>query len=87
MQYREELIRKKIQSDMHEASAISLTTDGWTSLRHDSHLSVTASYIDKDWQLQTPTLSTLNLTERHTKLYLGNQILNVSKYVFKSIQL
>lgn len=82
IKYKESLLKNEIKSNLNEAFSVSLTTDAWTSIRHDAHLSITASYISKSWELKTPTLATLNLTERHTLLYLSSQILNVSQIIY-----
>ena len=43
----------------HTSSSVSLTTDCWTSLTHEGYMTVTAHFIDENWQYNTAVLNTL----------------------------
>lgn len=45
---------------------ISLTTDGWSSISQDPYMSLTAHYINQDWELVTRCLKTEYHPESHT---------------------
>ena len=45
---------------------LSLTSDGWSSIAKDSYMSLTAHYIDNDWNLVTRCLKTQYHPEAHT---------------------
>lgn len=50
---------------MAKATAVALTTDGWTSRATQSYLTVTAHYITDEWELNSHVLQTSPL-ESHT---------------------
>ena len=41
---------KKLDED---AVSVAVTTDIWTSLANDAHMSFTTSYVSREWQLNT----------------------------------
>ena len=43
-----------------------LTTDGWSSLATESHVTVTAHFIDKDWEMRNVILDMPELQTAHT---------------------
>lgn len=53
---------------------IALTTDLWSSINNESFMAVTVSFIDEEWKLYSPVLSTRNLTERHRMDYLVEEM-------------
>lgn len=55
----------RVYSD-HCNFRLSLTSDGWSSLAKDSYVSLTAHYIDNDWNLVTRCLKTQYHPEAHT---------------------
>ena len=57
------VIRETMQTD---ATAVSVTTDIWTSMANDPYISLTASYITPAWTMRTPTLANTLMDERHT---------------------
>jgi hypothetical protein len=62
--YQEE--KQKVLMDLHKASSIAITTDGWTSRNTESYITVTAHYIDSNWILQNKVLQTRVLNDSHT---------------------
>ena len=54
-----ELYEKKkteLKSNLAEAVAVALTTDGWTSRATESYVTIACHYIDKEWKLQSNVL-------------------------------
>ena len=54
-----ELYEKKkteLKSNLAEAVAVALTTDGWTSRATESYVTITCNYIDKEWKLRSNVL-------------------------------
>ena len=45
---------------------ISLTTDGWKSLTHNSYITVTAHICTEDFKLESFVLDTSEMKDRHT---------------------
>ncbi|XP_059216912.1 E3 SUMO-protein ligase ZBED1-like isoform X1 [Stomoxys calcitrans] len=62
--YNDVLDDVKIQ--IQSASAVCLTTDGWTSRSHCSYLAVTAHYINNNTEMRAHLLSCVEFNERHT---------------------
>ena len=44
------------KSNLAEAVAFALTTDGWTSRPTESYVTITCNYIDKEWKLRSNVL-------------------------------
>ncbi|XP_046545980.1 zinc finger BED domain-containing protein 4-like [Haliotis rubra] len=67
---------KKVKSSVMEsiarASSMAVTTDGWTSRSTESYITITAHYVNEDWQLENPVLQTRTLQESHTGANLAN---------------
>lgn len=57
---------EKVQHYMNNSFAICLTTDGWTSIKNESYLGVTAHFINENASLQSVCLGCENFKERHT---------------------
>lgn len=70
-------VRAKIETSFEEIEKMSLTTDAWTSLTTESYVTVSASYLDKDWSFKSITLATLACPERHTAENLQFGLLDV----------
>ncbi len=66
-----EVLKQRLKN---EAQFIALTTDIWTSLATESYLSVTAHYIDSNWELQAFVLETLSFPERHTGVNIADKL-------------
>ena len=49
-------IKKSLETDvplMLDGGFVTITTDGWTSRKNDSYMSLTVAYIDSGWELHT----------------------------------
>ena len=67
-------IKSDITNDIN--TTVSLTSDIWTSLANEAYLSVTANYINADWQLKTPVLATFPMEEKHTGAYIAQSLIS-----------
>ncbi|CAI5689139.1 unnamed protein product [Oreochromis niloticus] len=56
--------KAKLETAVSAAAAVALTSDGWTSRATPSYLTVTAHYIDPEWQMKNCVLQT-RLVESH----------------------
>lgn len=59
-------LRAKVQKNISKATFTSLTTDAWTSRGTKSFNTVTAQYINEDWQWVNNVLVTREMVESHT---------------------
>ncbi|XP_047106376.1 uncharacterized protein LOC124775586 [Schistocerca piceifrons] len=66
-------VQKKVQA----VSALSLSTDGWTSRNNESYIAIVAHFIDKEAKLQSALLGCINYKERHTSQNLCNFMIDV----------
>jgi len=57
---------EKVQGYMTNSFTVCLTTDGWTSIKNESHLGVTGHFIDENSVLQSVCFGCENFNERHT---------------------
>jgi len=60
----------KIKSELKEAHAVAITTDGWTALTTESYITITCHYI-RNWTLQSVVLQTRAVDDRHTAFNLA----------------
>jgi hypothetical protein len=65
-------VKARVVSDLEKATAISITTDSWTSRATESYVAVTAHFIDPDWEFKSYTLQTRQLSESHTGAHLAD---------------
>ena len=56
----------KLKSDLERTESVSITHDGWTSLNTESYNTITAHYIDTDWNMKTAVLETKKMEGSHT---------------------
>lgn len=59
-------VKKRILTDSNKAYFIAVTTDGWTSRAAQSYITITAHYIDDNFEIQNHTLQTRQLNSSHT---------------------
>ncbi|XP_049451338.1 E3 SUMO-protein ligase ZBED1-like isoform X1 [Epinephelus fuscoguttatus] len=52
--------------EMLHGEKLALTTDGWSSLATESYVTVTAHFIDEDWEMRNVVLDTSELQTAHT---------------------
>ena len=64
-------MQERIKKKLEEMQYVSLTTDIWSSdVNSDSLLSVTAHWVDNNWQPPLAVLQAHSLEERHTGEYV-----------------
>ena len=74
------LLRKKHVSLKQEllievaSHNLALTTDIWTSRATEAYITITAHYIDDDWNLVSKVLCTEGMPERHTGVNIAERI-------------
>ena len=66
--------------ELKETPAVSLTSDIWTSGCNDAYISVTASYINNEWQLVNRTLANEPMEERHTAAHIRDPVFSRFRY-------
>ncbi|KAK0153071.1 Zinc finger BED domain-containing protein 1 [Merluccius polli] len=59
---------------MISGQKVALTTDGWTSLATEAYVTVTADFINEEWELKDVLLKTIEAPKSHTAE-------NVAKYI------
>lgn len=67
-------VEEKIKNELKIAKSISCTSDCWSSIAQESYITVTAHFIDDQWNPKSYTLTTHQLNDRHTALNLANQL-------------
>ncbi|XP_040261635.1 E3 SUMO-protein ligase ZBED1-like [Bufo bufo] len=66
MEKKYEDIKGKLTNTLKETDSIALTTDIWTSVATEAYLGVTCHFLGKDWEMESYSLTTIPLEERHT---------------------
>ena len=64
LQYTEEVTN--VKELLKSQAAVAFTSDHWTSLATEGYITMTAHFIDKDWNFQNSVLATRKVTDRHT---------------------
>lgn len=68
-----EQTKTTLLTELSNASALSLTTDGWTSRATESYLTVTVHYITTQWEMKI--LQTRPIYEQHTSANLAEHLM------------
>lgn len=63
---------ESIKEKLNGASAVAITTDGWTSINNQSFLAITAHYLDDNTSLCSNLLGCVEFSERHTSENLAS---------------
>ncbi|XP_048039087.1 zinc finger BED domain-containing protein 4-like [Megalobrama amblycephala] len=58
--------KRKAKAEMEKATAVSLTSDMWTSINTDAYLAITCHYIDDSDKMNTVLLDVEKFPDRHT---------------------
>ena len=67
--------KTKLQTELKEQEAVALTSDFWRSGFNQSYITVTAHYIDINWIMKQPVLTTRRVANQHTGKLI-NSVLN-----------
>nr|XP_061794906.1 E3 SUMO-protein ligase ZBED1-like [Nerophis lumbriciformis] len=73
--YRE--VREDVSMSLQKASRVAITSDAWTSVATESYITITAHYINKDWQMLSHVLQTRSVYESHTGAHMATLLLDV----------
>ncbi|KAJ8346731.1 hypothetical protein SKAU_G00281320 [Synaphobranchus kaupii] len=63
--------RAKVEDALQSAERVALTCDGWTSRATESYVTITAHFIDNNWELQSYVLQTRVMHESHTGAHMA----------------
>ena len=75
---------KENMTQILKEQSVALTCDHWTSLAMEGFLTLTAHFIDNDFDYHNYVLATREVNERHTGVNTANEILNlVSEFGIK----
>ncbi|XP_042343871.1 E3 SUMO-protein ligase ZBED1-like [Plectropomus leopardus] len=66
MEKKYEDIKGKLKNMLKETDSIALTADIWTSVATEAYLGVTCHFLGEDWGMESHSLTTMPLEERHT---------------------
>ena len=72
-------VKSMVEKELNQATYIALTTDAWTSRAADSYNTVTAHFIDVEWDLKSYCLGTRKMEESHTGENLSNMLTDTIK--------
>ncbi|KAJ8913361.1 hypothetical protein NQ315_008751 [Exocentrus adspersus] len=64
--------KEKLFQEVSQATAICITTDGWTSINNQSFIAVTAHWINTNYELCSNLLDCIPYDDRHTAVNLSN---------------
>ncbi|XP_026481047.1 zinc finger BED domain-containing protein 1-like [Ctenocephalides felis] len=64
----------EVKKLLSEAKNVAITTDMWTSRSSNSYMTITGHVIDSTWKYNNVTLSTVEISEKHTSENLKNKL-------------
>ncbi|XP_076301940.1 E3 SUMO-protein ligase ZBED1-like [Lasioglossum baleicum] len=67
-------IEEKMTQNLRATASVACTTDCWSSLTQDTYITLTVQFIDKQWNIQSYTLTTHEMEERHTAENIANEL-------------
>lgn len=67
-------MKSDILSELGKATAVSFTTDAWSSIVKEPFLSLSAHFVSEDWKLSMFCLQVLYLPEAHTGVNIAEAI-------------
>jgi hypothetical protein len=56
----------KVKEQLAKCADIAITHDGWTSIAQESFQTITAHFINNEWEMKSVVLQTRKLTGSHT---------------------
>ncbi|XP_048017725.1 E3 SUMO-protein ligase ZBED1-like [Megalobrama amblycephala] len=63
--------RAKVEGALRSAKRVALTCDGWTSRATESFVTITAHFIDDNWDAQSYVLQTRAMNDSHTGAHMA----------------
>ena len=67
-------LKQELKQDLEKQSQVALKTDNWTSCTAQAYITVTAHFLTENWKPVTKVLSTAEMPERHTGVYIAQRI-------------
>ncbi|KAK7891783.1 hypothetical protein WMY93_023746 [Mugilogobius chulae] len=67
-------VKQQVQAVLSHAESYSITTDMWSSVNMTPYMSVTAHFINEDWELISKCLETSYFPESHTAVNLATAL-------------
>jgi len=66
-----ESVLEKVKTDLHDVSAVSLTTDGWTSINNQHYIALTVHFLNSETKLCYRLIGCINYNEQCTSVELA----------------
>ncbi|XP_046562724.1 zinc finger BED domain-containing protein 4-like [Haliotis rubra] len=63
---------KEVKAGLKASHSVALTTDGWTSRATQSYITITAHFIDEEWELKNKVLQTRQMFDSHTGVNIAD---------------
>lgn len=70
-------VAEEVRAKLQTARAVTVTTDGWTSMSNESYIAVTVHFIDEECTMRSFVLSCFCFKEKHTAAHLGKEVQRV----------
>ena len=68
-------IKELVRQELIKCDSIALTTDFWTSISNDSYITITAHFIDNEWELQERLLQTRGVSGSHAADHVADLLM------------
>ena len=69
-----ETTKERVKIQVQSADSVCITTDSWTSRGIESYLSLTAHYLDNNFELQSSLLGCFVFNEKHSAENLAEEL-------------
>ncbi|KAM8733234.1 E3 SUMO-protein ligase ZBED1-like [Acanthopagrus schlegelii] len=69
-------VKENVKTKLQSAERVGITSDTWTSLATESYMSVTAHFIDEEWNLVSYVLQTTEVETDHRSASLAEMLTN-----------
>ncbi|XP_016661474.1 zinc finger BED domain-containing protein 1-like [Acyrthosiphon pisum] len=66
-----ESVLEKVKTDLHDVSAVFLTTDGWTSINNQHYIALTVHFLNSETKLCSRLIGCINYNEQCTSVELA----------------
>ncbi|XP_064456888.1 zinc finger BED domain-containing protein 6-like [Ornithodoros turicata] len=70
-------VAEQVRMHLRSATAVCLTTDGWTSMTNESYIGLTAHFIDENCEMKSYLLDCFSYNERHTAENIASELQRV----------
>ncbi|XP_064463311.1 zinc finger BED domain-containing protein 6-like [Ornithodoros turicata] len=70
-------VAEQVRMHLRSATAVCLTTDGWTSMTNESYIGLTAHFIDENCEVKSYLLDCFSYNERHTAENIASELQKV----------